>query len=148
MSGAYEGGCHCGAIQWVFRTRVSPSAWDVRACQCAFCRMRATRCTSDPDGSVEISVSDEDALVRYRFGLGTADFILCARCGVYIGAFVESAGQRYATINLNTLKTPLEDVADAVAIDYDAENATQRIERRASRWTPVVSATGSAALDT
>ena len=139
MSCAYQGGCHCGAIHWVFTTRVAPSAWEVRACQCSFCRMRATRCTSDRQGSVEISVADENALERYRFGLATADFLLCARCGVYIGALVESAGRAYATLNLNTMTTPVERIPDAVEVDYDAENASGRIERRASRWTPVVS---------
>lgn len=138
MSGAYQGGCHCGAIRWVFTTRLAPSAWDVRACQCAFCRMRATRCTSDAQGSVEISVADANALERYRFGLATADFLICRRCGVYIGALVESHGRAYATINLNTMTTPVDDVAEARAIDYGAENASERIDRRTSRWTPVV----------
>lgn len=139
MSGAYQGGCHCGAIHWTFESRIAPSDWTVRACQCSFCRMHATRCTSDPDGTIEIFLEDSDALERYRFALGTAEFLICARCGVYIGAVVETDGRQYATINLNTMTTPVEDVPDAVAIDYDAENAVERIERRAMRWTPVTS---------
>jgi len=27
-----------------------------------------------------------DAVVRYRFGLRITDFLLCSRCGVFIGA--------------------------------------------------------------
>ena len=139
MSGVYEGACHCGAVRWVFRTELSPSVWTVRACQCGFCRMHVTRCTSDPDGSVELSVADEDALTRYRFGLRTADFLVCARCGVYLGAVSESGGRAYATINLNSMTTPVERVPDPVAVDYDNEDAQRRVERRATRWTPVVS---------
>ena len=147
MSDTYRGACHCGAIQWVFTTRVAPSAWSVRACQCSFCRMHATRCSSDPHGSVEISAVDANALERYRFALGTADFLICTRCGVYIGALVETEGRAYATINLNTMTTPVEDVAPAEPIDYDTEGAGERIERRACRWTPVVMPIGNATVD-
>lgn len=138
MSGRYQGGCHCGAVQWTFTTRRAPSDWDVRACQCAFCRMHQTRCTSDPAGTVKISVADAGALERYRFGLETADFLLCRRCGVYIGAVVEVDRGAFATLNINTMSTPAEGVANAVTIDYESEDASARIERRTSRWTPVV----------
>ena len=141
MSGVYHGACHCGAVGWVFKTRIDPSVWTVRACQCAFCRMHAARCTSDPDGSVELTTSDGELLRRYRFGLRTADFLICARCGVYLGAVIDEHGRAYATINLNTMTTPVERLPDAVAVDYDAEDAHARIERRASKWTPVVSET-------
>ena len=83
MNEAYEGSCHCGAIGWTYRTAIAPPQWPVRSCQCSFCRRHATRCTSDPAGSVEFSVVDRDALHRYRFGLQTAEFLMCRRCGVY-----------------------------------------------------------------
>lgn len=137
-SESYEGGCHCGAIHWLFTTGADPAQWVVRACQCSFCRMHATRCTSDPEGSVEIRVSHADALGRYRFGLATADFLVCTRCGVYLGAVVEAAGRAYATINLNTMSTPIEHIPDAVAVHYDAERSGERVDRRVSKWTPVI----------
>ena len=69
MDKAYEGSCHCGAIGWTYRTALEPSRWQVRSCQCSFCRRHATRCTTDPAGTAEFSVADPDALHRYRFGL-------------------------------------------------------------------------------
>ena len=106
MAEAYEGSCHCGAIGWTYRTELAPWQWQVRSCQCSFCRRHATRCTSDPAGSAEFSIVDAEALHRYRFGLRSAEFLMCRRCGVYIGACADGPGGRFATLNLNALKTP------------------------------------------
>ena len=92
MTESYEGSCHCGAIGWTYRTELDPSRWPVRSCQCSFCRRHATRCTSDPAGSAEFSIADAEALHRYRFGLQTAEFLMCRRCGVYIGAWADGPG--------------------------------------------------------
>ena len=137
MSEAYEGSCHCGAIGWTYRTATAPPQWPVRSCQCSFCRRHSTRCTSDPAGSVEFSIADRDALHRYGFGLRTADFLVCRRCGVYIGAYADGPGGRFATLNLNTLKTPVEGVPDTTPTFYDSEDRSNRIGRREQRWTPV-----------
>lgn len=49
----FEGACHCGAIGYLYRTALDPERWNVRACQCSFCRAHAARTTSDPAGSVQ-----------------------------------------------------------------------------------------------
>jgi hypothetical protein len=41
---------------------------------------------SDRTGAVRILVHDPALLIRYGFGLRTADFLLCGRCGTYLGA--------------------------------------------------------------
>ena len=137
MAQSHEGSCHCGAIGWTYHTSIAPSQWPVRSCQCSFCLRHATRCTSDPAGSVEFSVSDRDALHRYRFGLHTAEFLVCRHCGVYIGAYAEGPGGRFATLNLNALKTPAADLPAAMPTFYDAEDRDGRVRRREQRWTPV-----------
>ena len=137
MNQSYEGSCHCGAIGWTYRTSIAPSQWPVRSCQCSFCRRHATRCTSDPAGSVAFSVVDGDALHRYRFGLQTAEFLVCKHCGVYVGAYADGPGGRFATLNLNALKTPVDGLPDATPTFYDAEDRDGRIQRREQRWTPV-----------
>ena len=137
MSRTYEGGCHCGVIRWRFVTGIAPSEWIVRSCQCSFCRANGARCTSDPAGTVEFSVSDLGALLRYRFGLETADFLVCAKCGVYIGAVIEGPAGMFTTLNLNSMKTPVGGLPDAVPVSYESEEREGRIERRQSRWTPV-----------
>ena len=137
MTETYEGSCHCGAIGWTYRTALAPSRWPVRSCQCSFCRRHATRCTSDPAGSAEFSIADREALHRYRFGLGTAEFLMCRRCGVYIGAWTDGPGGRFATLNLNALKTPIEGVPAPAPTFYDSEDREGRVRRREQRWTPV-----------
>ena len=137
MNEAYEGSCHCGAIGWNYRTALAPPQWPVRSCQCSFCRRHASRCTSDPAGSVEFSAVDTDALHRYRFGLQTAEFLMCRRCGVYIGAYADGPGGAFATLNLNALKTPIDGIPATTPTCYDSENRDGRIRRREQRWTPV-----------
>lgn len=137
VSKPYEGGCHCGAIRWIYRTDLDPSQWAVRACQCSFCRAHAAACTSDPAGSVEFSANDDDSVLHYRFGLKCADFLVCAKCGVYVGAMTKVASGAFATLNLNSMKTAIEQLAEPTPIHYDAEPREGRIARRVSRWTPV-----------
>ena len=133
----FEGSCHCGAIGFRFHTSRPPELWQIRACQCSFCRRHAARTTTDPEGYVSFEIRDETALVRYRFGLRTADFLVCRNCGVYLAAVLDSPHGQFATLNINTLREPLE-FASVRAVSYDDESAEDRRQRRELRWTPVV----------
>jgi hypothetical protein len=137
MGRAYQGGCHCRVIRWSFRTDLEPTEWAVRSCQCSFCRAHGARCTSDPAGTVDFSASDDAAVLHYRFGLKTADFLVCARCGVYVGAIVMSSTGVFATLNLNSLKSSVENLPESMPVSYDSEGVDIRIARRLSGWTPV-----------
>lgn len=137
MSATYQGNCHCEALQWRFQTEIPPSEWTVRSCQCSFCRAHGARCTSDPSGSIDFSVNDKSALLRYQFGLRTAEFLVCRNCGVYIGALMSEPDGCFTTINLNTMTSVVNDLPAPVAISYDTEDVGKRIERRRLRWTPV-----------
>lgn len=133
----FEGGCHCGNLTYVFAASRNLEALGLRADMCGFCRAHGARNTSDPDGTIRIKVRDASLLERYRFGLRTADFLVCRRCGVYIGAFLPDASGGWFTVNANTFKArpPLD--FPAVPHDFDAEDAAGRIARRKARWTPV-----------
>jgi hypothetical protein len=131
-----RGGCHCGNLRLTFETRRDPGELAVRACGCSFCRRHAVRTVSDPAGRVEFVVRDPAQLSRYRFGLGTAQFLVCPACGVYVGAIFAEAGSAYAVINLNALETPDAFARAAVAVSYDAESAGERRARRRALWTP------------
>lgn len=136
MSASYEGGCHCGVIQWTFSSQRPPSQWTVRACQCSFCRAHGARCTSDPQGSVTFHFRDNAATLRYRFGVKSADFLVCGKCGVYVGAVIESSTGAFTTLNLNAMKTPVPGLREATPVSYDSESRDDRIARRLSKWTP------------
>ena len=128
----HQGRCHCGAIRVAFETD-KPLA--PRACQCSFCRKHQARSVSDPEGSALLTLGPET--LRYRFAEKVSDYLLCGRCGVYVGALSEIGGRLYVTLNLNVFDEPRWELA-AAPVSYDGEGRERRIERRAERWTPAV----------
>jgi hypothetical protein len=122
--------CHCGAIRLAFETE-KPLA--PRACQCGFCRKHGARTVADPEGSALLALGPDT--LRYRFGTGTSDFLICGRCGVYVGAMAEFDGRSYATLNLNAFDDPHPDLV-ATPVSYDGEDAAAKADRRRANWTP------------
>jgi hypothetical protein len=133
----FEGGCHCGALGFSFQTRLPVSEWSVRACQCAFCRAHGALTTSDPAGELTFHVNEPQALQRYRFGLKTADFLLCRGCGIYLGAQIATAGGAFGIINTRALRPTPAGLPPAVKAEYGSESTSARIARRQERWTPL-----------
>jgi hypothetical protein len=127
----HTGQCHCGAIRIAFETS-RPLA--PRACQCSFCRKHGARSVSDPEGAATLAFSAGPT--RYRFATRAADYLLCGRCGVYVGAMVEEAGIALVTLNLNAFDDPHPEL-EAVPVSYDGESAAERAASRRRRWTPV-----------
>lgn len=133
----HSGACHCASIGYIYRTRLKPADWSVRACQCSFCRAHQALSTSDPAGGIEFRASRDDVLGRYRFAQRTADFFFCRQCGVYIGALIETAGGQFGIINVRALRPAPSDLAPPIGMDYGDESASERIARREQRWSPV-----------
>lgn len=130
----YLGGCHCGALAYRYSTALLASAWEVRACQCSFCRAHGGLTTSDPAGTLSLSANDESALERYRFGSGITQFWICRNCGVYVAASMEGFG----VINVRALKPSPADLPEPIAMQYGQESTQGRRERRVARWTPLL----------
>lgn len=139
MHSSHGGACHCGAITYSFATALSPANWSVRACQCSFCLAHAALSTSDPEGHIEFRASNGECLQKYRFGLKTADFLLCRNCGVYIGACIVTDRGHFGIINVRTLTEVPATMAAVAPVSYDQENTDNRVARRIDRWTPVTS---------
>jgi hypothetical protein len=133
----FEGGCHCGNLTYVFEASAGLDVLGLRADMCSFCRAHGARNTSDPNGTMRIAVRDAAKLKRYRFGLKTADFLICADCGVYIGALLEDGGKAWFTVNANSFHARPALDFPLVPHDFDAEDVPTRIARRKARWTPV-----------
>ena len=89
---------------------------------------------SDPDGAALLTLGGP--VIRYRFASRAADYILCAACGIYVGAVAESEGRTLATLNLNAFDDPRPDL-EAAAVSYDGESAAAKAERRRKAWTPL-----------
>lgn len=131
------GGCHCGNVSYTFDISTSLDQLGLRACQCTFCRAHGARTTSDPNGAFRIRVRDDGQLQRYRFGLKTADFLICRTCGVFIGAVMEEGGNRYITVNANSFQPPPAHDIPGSANDFGGEDVAGRTARRSAKWTPL-----------
>ena len=123
---SFDGGCHCNNLSYVFETCLPLQSLGLRACMCRFCRAHGARNTSDPSGLVTFSVRNDERLVRYRFGLRTADFLLCANCGVYIGALLRGDGRGWFTVNVNSFRDPPPHNFPIESICYDEEDVGHR----------------------
>jgi hypothetical protein len=134
----HEGGCHCGNLRVRLRLSHPPAEVRLRACGCSFCRRHNTRTTSDPSSDVDVWAVDWSLVEHYRFGSGTADFLICRRCGVYIGAVCETAAGTRAVINTNCLDDRAAFIQAPAAVDHEGERLEDRLDRRSANWTPTI----------
>jgi hypothetical protein len=134
----HEGGCHCGNLRLTLRLSRPPQEVRPRACGCSFCRAHATRTTSDPLGAAEIWARDWDLVELYQFGSRSADFLVCRRCGVYIGAVCSTEAGTWAVINTNSLADRASFTGAVAPVDHDGEATEDRMTRRTSNWTPAI----------
>jgi hypothetical protein len=134
----HDGGCHCGNLRLSVRLTRPPADNLVRSCVCSFCRSHATVTVSDPAGQADIRAADWSLVERYRFGSRTADYLLCRRCGVYVGAVCETAAGVRSVINTRCLKDRVAFTQEPIQPDYDTETTEVRLARRAANWMPAV----------
>ncbi len=131
----YPGSCHCGAVRIALTTDKKPEEMRVGRCTCSFCRRHGARTMGDPAGSVEFRAAHGD-LSRYRFGLGITDFLICARCGTYVGAVLPDEGKTIGIVNVNSLDIrDTFDPAPPLHV-YDGEDEQRRRARRRKFWMP------------
>ena len=137
MPTTLRGGCHCGNVSVVLETSMDPRALPLRACQCSFCRRHGGVTTSDPAGRLLVSVREPAELQRYRFALGITDFLLCRRCGVYVAATMDTPSGTLGVLNVNVLDEREAFARPPTPMEYGAETAASREDRRAKVWMPV-----------
>ena len=79
-------------------------------------------------------LADESSLSKYNFATGTADFYVCAVCGVVPFVVSKIEGEIYAVVNVNSF----EDVSDVSlsgsSTDFEGEAVGDRLERRKRNW--------------
>jgi hypothetical protein len=126
------GRCHCGALTVELTTALAPEKLTLRECGCSFCRLHGARTTTDRGGQLRI-VAERDQLGRYRFAQRTADFLICRRCGVYVGCVIDDA---FGSLNTRVLDEAARLTQPAQPVDYDGETAAARRARRLGHWTP------------
>jgi hypothetical protein len=134
----HEGGCHCGAIRLSYRSAVPAADHTLRACQCSFCRKHGSIAASDPAGLVEITLADPAKSSRYRFGMATADYLVCRDCGVYVAAVMSEGEKSWSVAIVNALDDRAEFTGPVEPVDFSAEDGDDRRARRRARWTPTI----------
>ncbi len=130
----YPGHCHCGSIKLEFHTEWTPADFALRECDCSFCRRHGARTARDPKGQLRLKGQPH----WYRFGMATADFLLCPDCGVYLAAVIKDKDKEFATLNVNCLEIAGLLQQPARPVCYQDETVEQRIARRVGSWTPFI----------
>jgi hypothetical protein len=138
LNSIHQGGCHCGAIRVSYRSALPAAEHALRACQCSFCRKHASRVVSDPQGLAEITILDGMKMSPYRFGFGTADYIVCRECGVYVAAVMTEGDRSWSVITVNALEDAADFSGPVEPVDFSAEEKEERLARRRARWTPTI----------
>ena len=131
----YGGSCHCSAIKVALRTSKTGAELGARSCQCSFCRAHGASWTSDPAGALDIEVTGP--VSRYRFGTGTAEFVICATCGVVPAVIYQEDERLLGVVRVDCLRERDSFLAHATPTDFDGEDVEQRLARRSQKWTPV-----------
>jgi hypothetical protein len=132
-----SGGCHCGQLRLRFSTTLDPASIVPRACDCSFCEKHGAAYVSDPAGQLSITIPSSEALRRYRQGSKSADFLLCARCGVLVAVVFEQDARLYAAVNARCLDQPTG-FGSAVTASPQQLSPSEKVARWSQLWIPDV----------
>lgn len=129
-----HGRCHCGNIAFDLAWEPSPSEIPARACGCTFCAKHGGLWTSNPAASLRVRVADPEAVSRYAFGTHTAEFHVCARCGVVPLVTSRIDGRLHAVVSVNALEGVEPTMIRRVGVSFDGEDEAARLARRQRGW--------------
>jgi len=129
-----SGNCHCRNISFALDWAPEPSTIPARACTCSFCTKHGGVWTSCPTGSLKVTVTDPSRVSTYNFGTGTADFHVCARCGVAPVVTSRIDGRLYAVVNVNAFEGVPPSMLERVSASFDGEDEGARLARRKKNW--------------
>lgn len=90
---------------------------------------------SDPVGALRIR--SERALIRYRFGHKSADYLICPKCGAYVATFMLGPDGPVGVVNVVGLDIAELRDEPATLASLESETPDERASRRLSRWTPM-----------
>ena len=132
------GKCHCGNISFSLAWEPEPAQIPARACGCSFCLKHGGVWTSNPKGALKVAVKDPSAVSRYAFGTGTAEFHICARCGVVPVVTSTLDGRLYAVVSVNAFEGIDPARIRRAPADFEGEATEARLARRKRNWIPDV----------
>ena len=126
--------CHCGNISFSLNWEPDPAEIPARACTCSFCVKHAGVWTSYPGGALKIVVRDPTLISRYAFGMQTAEFHVCARCGIVPVVTSRIDDRLYAVVNVNAFEGVDPSLLRRASANLDGEEKESRLARRKRNW--------------
>lgn len=133
-----SGSCHCGNITFQLLWEPEPTEIPARACTCSFCTKHGGIWTSCPTGRLAVAVAEPAKVSRYAFGTKTAEFHICAKCGVVPVVTSQIDGNVYAVVSVNVLQGVDCTLIRHASTTFDAEDEHSRLARRKRNWISTV----------
>jgi len=130
----FAGSCHCGNISFALTWPDESGEIPARACGCTFCVKHGGVWTSHPGAILRARVTEPGMVARYAFGTETANFLVCARCGVAPLVTSQIEGATYAVVNVNTFDNLDRARLHAQPASFEGEDMQVRLERRRRNW--------------
>jgi len=128
------GRCHCGNISFDLDWKSDPTEIAARACGCTFCVKHGGVWTSAPGGALKVHVRDVAQVSKYKFGTGTAEFHICAICGVVPVVTSAIEGKLYAVVSVNAFEDIDRSLLRPQPASFDGETEAARLARRQRGW--------------
>ena len=129
-----RGKCHCGNIAFSLTWDPDPKEIPARVCDCTFCQKHGGVWTSNPTGALEVRIQDVSKISKYAFATGTAEFQICARCGVVPVVTSEIDGKTYAVVNVNAFENVEPSLLRRAPVSFEGEAEATRLARRQRNW--------------
>ena len=143
-----EGACHCRNIRFTLDWRPDAVEIPARVCGCSFCVKHGGVWTSNPAGRLRVSIADAKRVSKYAFGTHTADFHVCATCGVAPVVTSEIEGRLYAVVSVNAFDNVDRSRLKQAPASFESEETGARLARRRRNWiadVEIVHASGASA---
>ena len=111
-----------------------PAEIPARTCTCSFCTKHGGVWTSKPGGALRVAVKDPSLVSRYAFGTRTAEFHICARCGIVPVVTSRIDDRLYAVVSVNAFEDVDPSLLRRASTSFDGEGKDSRLARRKRNW--------------
>lgn len=137
-----RGRCHCGNV--AFELDWPGGEVPARACDCSFCTKHGGVWTSHPKSALRVTIADPALVSKYSFCTHTADFHVCARCGIVPFVTSRIDGHDYAVVSVNAFEDMDRSLVRPAPISFEGEDEAGRLARRKRNWIGDVRITSAA----
>ena len=129
-----HGQCHCGNIAFELVWTPEPTHIPARACDCSFCVKHGGVWTLNASGVLTAKIEAPALVSAYEFGTRTAQFQVCARCGVVPVVTSRIDGHLYAVVSVNAMQDIDRSLIRPESASFGDETVESRLARRTRNW--------------